>query len=294
MAFYNLENFYDTVPSRFYDDADFTPAGRKEWNTDRYRRKIANIGRVIDEMSADFLGVAEVENEAVVQDLVNSLNTDYNYIHANLSDKRGMDLAILYKGDKFFPDSVALIDSNAGREFLYARGLYCGVEIHFVLCHMPSRLNKADYSERAFYELRHFLDALNAKYKKPNIVLMGDFNASPVEEKMKLYLGRSGAKNAFMTNVLNDVYRSSFGSYFADNTWLLFDNIFVNPEFFERSGFNLVGSGVFSQMYMLRPESGGKTSIGGAGKNIPFRTFEGNKYLKGYSDHLPVFMVLED
>lgn len=204
-----------------------------------------------------------------------------------------MDLAVLYKGDKFFPDSVAMIDSQSGREFLYVRGLYCGVEINFIFCHMPSRLNKADYGERAFYELRHFLDAIFTKQRDANVILMGDFNASPVEDKMKLYLGRSGARNAFMTSVLNEIYRGGFGSYFADGTWLLFDNIFVNPAFFKNTGFRLVSADVYTQYYMLRLESGGKTIVGGGGNNIPFRTFEGNKYLKGYSDHLPVYMVLE-
>ena len=293
VAFYNVENLYDTVPSRFYDDTPYTPHGRKAWNTERYRQKLANIGRVIDEMSADVLGLAEVENETVVKDLVNSLATDYNYIHANLSDKRGMDLAVLYKGDKFFPDSVAVVDSKVSREFLYVRGNYNGVDVHFVFCHLPSRLNKPDYCEKAFYELHRLVYDLLDEDRSANVIVLGDFNASPVEKLMRLYMGRSGSKDAFMTCVLNDTYRSGFGSYFADGTWLLFDNIFVSPDFFENSGFKLSASGVYAQPYMLHLDAGGKTLVGGGGKSVPLRTFEGNKYMKGYSDHLPVFMVLE-
>lgn len=293
VAFYNVENLYDTLPSRFYDDTPFTPQGRKGWNTERYARKIVNIGRVIDEMSADVLGLAEVENEAVVRDLVNSLSTDYNYIHASTSDSRGMDLAVLYKGDRFFPDSVSLVNSKVGREFLYVRGQYCGADVQFVFCHLPSRLNKPDYCEKAFYELHRLIYDLLDEKPDANVIVLGDFNASPVEKLMRLYMGRSGAKDAFMTCVLNDVYRSGFGSYFADGTWLLFDNIFVNPDFFRNSGFKLADAGVYAQPYMLHLASDGKTLVGGGRRNVPLRTFEGNKYLGGYSDHLPVFMVLE-
>lgn len=293
VAFYNVENLCDTVQSKFYDDSAFTPQGRKGWNTERYNRKISNIARVIDEMNVDVLGIAEVETKAVVQDLVNNLNTDYNYIHASSGDSRGMDLALLYKGDKFFPDSVALVDSKVSREFLYARGEYCGVEVHFVICHLPSRLNKSSYCEKAFYALHRLIYDILDKDHNANVILMGDFNASPVEKLMKMYMGRSGAKDAFMTNVLNDAYRSGFGSYFSDGSWLLFDNIFVNPEFFSTSGFRLAGAGVYSRQYMLRFESDGKTIIGGGGRNVPYRTYAANSYLGGYSDHLPVFMVLE-
>ena len=293
VAFYNVENMCDTLQSRFYDDTEFTPQGRRGWNTERYLRKIANIARVADEMSADILGLAEVETREVVQDLVNALSTDYNFIHASSSDKRGMDLAMLYKGDKFFPDSARLVNSGSSREFLYVHGRLNGVPVHIVLCHMPSRLNKTSDIEKAFYALHKFLFEIMEDDPNGCLMVLGDFNASPVEKIMRLYMGRSGSADSFMTSVLNDTYRRGQGSYFSDNTWLLFDNIFVNPDFFKNSGFKLAGAGVYSQPYMMRFDSKGKTLVGGGGKNIPLRTFDGNTYTGGFSDHLPVFMVME-
>lgn len=121
VGFYNVENLFDTIPSRFYDDRDFTPKGRNGWDSERYERKLHNLSRVVGDAGFDMLGLGEVENEEVVRDLVMSLRDDYNYIHRTTSDSRGIDVAMIYKGDKFFPEHVCQIRSSSTREFLHVR-----------------------------------------------------------------------------------------------------------------------------------------------------------------------------
>ena len=94
MMFYNVESLYDTVPALFHDD-DYTPEGRYRWDSECYAAKLQSLASVIDAVSADLVALAEVENEAVVRDLVMTLGTDYNYIHRTSNDSRGIDLALL-------------------------------------------------------------------------------------------------------------------------------------------------------------------------------------------------------
>ena len=103
IACYNVESLFDTVPDPSAGDAEFTPHSPRRWNTERYRMKINHISRVIDDLDADLLALAEVENEAVVRDLMYAMRSDYNYIHRNSGDPRGMDVVLLYRGGRFFP-----------------------------------------------------------------------------------------------------------------------------------------------------------------------------------------------
>ena len=103
IACYNAESLHDTIPDRLIDDGDYTPRGARQWNGERYRLKIGHIARVIDELDADLLLLTEIENESVLRDLMLATSSDYNYIHRHTSDRRGMDIALLYRGSLFFP-----------------------------------------------------------------------------------------------------------------------------------------------------------------------------------------------
>lgn len=100
-AFYNVENLFDTISSPFRNDSDFTPSGRYRWDAERYRTKLSRIARTIDDAGFDIVALAEVESERAVRDLTATLADDYNFIHRTTSDRRGIDIALLYKGDKY-------------------------------------------------------------------------------------------------------------------------------------------------------------------------------------------------
>lgn len=102
-AFYDVDCLYDTIPSPFYDDGDYTPQGRLHWDSDRYRLKVSATARVIDSLATDMVALYGVENEDVVRDIAAACNSDYAYIHATNDSDDGLDFALLYFGDRFTP-----------------------------------------------------------------------------------------------------------------------------------------------------------------------------------------------
>lgn len=117
IAYYDVDRLYDTVASPFYADDDYTPAGRLRWTAARYRRKIRAVAAVVDSMAMPLTALWGVENEGVVRDLVAAAAGDYVYLHRTLDSRDGLDFALLYHGDRFFPHY-----DEAGRRYLYVEG----------------------------------------------------------------------------------------------------------------------------------------------------------------------------
>lgn len=117
IAFYDVDRIYDTVPALFYDDADYTPEGRLHWTAERYARKIRNTAAVIDSMALPLVALWGVENEQVVRDIAAACRGDYSYLHRTLNSLDGMDFALLYYGDLFYPTR-----DEPGRRYLYVEG----------------------------------------------------------------------------------------------------------------------------------------------------------------------------
>lgn len=113
----DADRLYDTIPSLFYNDTDYTPQGRLHWNTARYRRKIACMAALVDSLALPIIALQNVENEAVVRDIAAACTGDYIYLHRTLNSLDGMDFALLYYGDLFFPHYV-----EPGRRYLYVEG----------------------------------------------------------------------------------------------------------------------------------------------------------------------------
>ena len=118
IAFYDVDRIYDTVPALFYDDADYTPEGRLHWTAERYARKIRNTAAVIDSMALPLVALWGVENEQVVRDIAAACRGDYSYLHRTLNSLDGMDFALLYYGDLFYPtrDDAATSTSRANSD----------------------------------------------------------------------------------------------------------------------------------------------------------------------------------
>lgn len=287
IAFWNVENLYDTVPSPFYDDSDYTPDGLRRWGAERYGRKIANLARVIDEMSADIVGLAEVESEAAVRDLVAALETDYNYIHRTSGDSRGMDVVLLYKGDRFFPESVRLAESGGRREFLHVTGELSGETIEIVVCHMASNLN--DYGSRlsGMRRFRGLLERLLEDDPAARIVVMGDMNAAPGEKVVRQTLGRMQSPYDFMYCPHWERYMAGQGTYSYRGHWYMYDWMLVSPSLARGSGMRAAEAGIFVREYMTEPSNTNPSP-----PRKPLRTFYGGEYPGGYSDHLPVWLFI--
>ena len=286
VAFYNVENLYDTVPSAFYDDRDYTPSGRMSWGEERYGTKLRHLARVIDAMSPDVIGLAEVESERAVRELVMTLQTDYNYIHRTTSDRRGMDIAVLYKGDKFIPERVRQVPSALGREFLYVRGELLGERFDLVFCHLLSQFNSYERREVSLSKLYRFADSLHHSDPGTRLVIAGDFNANPTDRIMRrvFHTGRRVADGrVFLFNPLYPMFRRGYGSYVYRDRWNLYDNFFIDNGFLSGEGWRYDRAGVFVREWML---SGGDMLRRG----YPLRSFSSAAYTGGYSDHLPVFV----
>jgi endonuclease/exonuclease/phosphatase family metal-dependent hydrolase len=289
VAFWNVENLFDTIPSAFYDDAEFTPEGARKWNTERYDAKIKNLARVIDDMAADVVGLAEVENEAVLRDLVMAVKTDYNYIHRTSGDSRGIDVALLYKGDKFFPDpgGVRLVRAGTFREFLHVEGELSGERIHFVVCHMASNLNRNYSRVQHMGHLRRLLESLLSADPAANVVVMGDMNAVPGERLVRKIMGGVSSQWDFVSTPHWKHYRAGRGSYSYRGKWYLYDWMMVSPSLAREAGMKVTDAGIFAKEYLTEP-----AGTEPAAPRKPLRTFYGGQYLGGYSDHFPVWMVI--
>ncbi|MDR2912539.1 MAG: endonuclease/exonuclease/phosphatase family protein [Alistipes sp.] len=328
VAFWNVENLFDTIPSPFYDDTEFTPRGANRWDTDRYRTKIRNLARVIDELSADIVGLAEVENESVVRDLVLALETDYNYIHRTSGDSRGIDQALLYKGDKFFPDLVPapapvpvsatvpaslpalvpdstrlsrapdpaarLLTSGMGREFLHVRGELLGERIDLIVCHMASNLNSIAWRRRNMQALRGALENLLARDPSAAIVVMGDMNAVPDDRVVRATVGSVSSPWDFMYAPHWQQHRSGIGSYNWRGRWYLYDWMMVSPSLARGAmvarnpSLRISDAGIYAKEYLTE-----SVTSDTHGARRPLRTFYAGDYLGGFSDHFPVWLVIE-
>ena len=117
IAYWDVDRLYDTLPARFYDDSDYTPGGRLRWDTERYRRKIDCTAAVLDSLALPVVALFGVENETVVRDLARRCRNDYTYLHRTLNRRDGLDFALFYYGDRFFPHYV-----EPGNSYLYVEG----------------------------------------------------------------------------------------------------------------------------------------------------------------------------
>lgn len=146
VAFCDVENMYDTIPSTFYDDSDYTPRGRLRWDTARYRSKVQGVARLLDSLSMPVVALWGVENEQVVRDVVMATKSDYAYLHSTQDYSDGLDFALLYYGDRFFPEHVTL-----WRGALCVEGRADGREVAIIINHRSTSLGVL-ISERGLHE----------------------------------------------------------------------------------------------------------------------------------------------
>lgn len=309
VAFYNLENLFDTIDSNAEGDFDWTPGGKKIWNTKRYTKKLNNLAFVIEKLDGDenqhgpdLLGFCEVENRSVVEDLIKTKPIDaanYGIVHYEGSDKRGIDVGLLYRKDNFevvHTKSYKLIfegEDYQTREQLMVTGKIYGETVNIIVNHWPSRRGgpvKSNYRRvHAANLTKAIADSIKKSDANARIIIMGDFNDDPTDESIAEVLNAVGEpenmKNADFYNPLAKKLTKTEGSLCYRDEWFLFDQILITPNMV--SGKKLQ----FESAHLFNDES--IQVQGGKYDGHPLRTHAGSLYLKGYSDHFPVFIKLK-
>lgn len=308
VAFYNVENLFDTLDDKTTKDEEFTPAGENGWNTERYQNKLNNLAKVISTMNngkgPDVLGLCEVENSRVLKDLINTpalKKMHYGLVMQEMRDARGIDVALIYKEDVLpwisfttlrvdLPDSVPVT-----RDILLVDTELEEKLITFLVCHFPSRSEGREQSEykrvAAAQVVRHAIDSIQAADKNTNIVVMGDFNDEPADSSISKVIGASDPgvkeKPKPMLNLMFPLKNKGLGSYKYREEWNMLDQIMVNGNLYiGNNGLQYVkeSAAIFAEEWMKQTEP---KYLGS-----PMRTFGGKKYLGGYSDHFPVYIYL--
>lgn len=313
IAFYNLENFYDTIDNPIVNDNDFTPAGEKNYNTTIYNSKVHHLATVIAQIGTEInpdgpaiLGVAEIENDTVLNDLVKEpliAGRNYNIVHYDSKDLRGVDVAFLYN-PKYFrvEDSRKLfVRLPAGakeniftRDVLWVKGKLDGETVHIFVNHWPSRLGGEERSApgRAAAALvcKNFADSLQQAEPDTKIVIMGDLNDDPVNASLTKVLNAKGKKEDVEQNGLFnpwvEMYKKGYGTLAYQDAWGLFDQIIISESWLSKNqtGFFYLRQHIFNKQFLI--ENNGKY------RGYPMRTWDGNTYRGGYSDHFPTYLVM--
>lgn len=312
IGFYNLENLFDTLDTPDTNDADFLPGGRLLWNTEKYVSKQHNMAKVISQLGTELspdgvalLGVAEVENRKVLEDLIAQpelKSRKYQIVHYDSPDERGVDVGLLYQPKYFVPLGskavpVILKDPKTGdkdftRDILYVSGTFDGEPVHVMVGHWPSRrggeAGSAWMRAAAAQVCKNLADSLKKADPNAKIVIMGDLNDDPdnksLTEVLKARRSTEDLKAEELYNPMYDQFKSGNGTLAYKDSWNLFDQIIVSRGFVNKKtgGWQLYKAMVFRQPWLLQTE--------GAFRGYPFRTFVGDIFINGYSDHLPVFL----
>ncbi len=302
IAFYNLENLFDSEHNEYTLDKDYTPEGVFQWSEDRYRRKIQNLGKAISKIGLKgsklppvFLGVVEVENKTCLEDLVNSDKLqafNYDFVHYDSPDERGIDVAFLYQKEFFEldyskPYTLYLTDNDNVRDYtrdvLLISGRLFNEPIYIIINHWPSRNNGVKNSDhkrvKAAKLLEEIISDIYKENKNPNIIIMGDFNDEPDSTSIKNVL-----MNGELFNPMSALQVNKRGSVNYKGKWYLFDQIILNKPFLnpQNSGIKFISAEIFDP-HFLQEKSGKR-------KGAPKRSFIGKWHQGGFSDHFPVFV----
>lgn len=315
VAFYNLENLFDTINNNGKYDLEFSPKGSYRWDGKKYWSKIKNIGYSISQMTTRttpdgpaVIGVSEIENITVLQDLVKDpqiKDRNYGIIHHDSPDRRGVDVGLLYNPKFFRPlrttNHVLAIDSMPWfktRDQMCVVGLlgnkvtgYSRVAV--IVNHWPSRRGgekQSSYLREAAARLtRSIADSLYKIDPKIGVIVMGDLNDDPHNKSVAETLG--AVKNIEKTvaggffNPFWEKLDKGIGSYIYRGGWDLFDQIIVNKNIVDGAcGVKYYGAEVLNKPFLLQQD--------GQYKGYPLRTFSSGAWTNGYSDHLPTEIFL--
>ncbi len=330
VAFYNLENLFDTINDSEKKDDEWTPNGIQNWTNEKYQQKLKNLAKVLSEIgtvenknTATLIGVAEIENRGVLEDLVKQSKLqyyDYGIIHFDSPDRRGIDVALLFQKKYFRPSSFSsiplYIDKDAievrkgkkneseeemkvaagsnrvfTRDQLLVTGFLEEEEINIIVNHWPSRWGgeavSGKYREAAGRLNRKIIDSLQQINPEAKIITMGDFNDGPYSKSIKEVLGAKSKKAEVsefgLFNPFGQMITNGMGTLAFRDSWDLFDQIILSESLIRPD---------FSSFKFWKADIFRKPYIvqpSGRYKGYPLRN---TLTEAGFSDHFPVYMYL--
>lgn len=293
MAFWNVENFFDTWKDTLKDDGSFTPEGDHHWVPRKYQKKKNNIYKTIAAMRWPVVvGLAEVENDYVLYDLCRNSplrKMGYDFIHYESPDERGVDCALLYRADRFEVFMTGIVQVSDSTQGLYTRDVLlvggvlrdakgAGDSCFVLVMHWPSKLGGAEAEGHRMAIARRVnetMDHLQRTHPGALVVAMGDLNATSDEAPVSQGLGFGGGlRNALGFYDLVNTLPKGQGSYKYQGQWQYIDHVIANRE---------MPVEVFAPDFLLVDD---ETYLG----RKPFRTYLGMRYVGGFSDHLPILI----
>lgn len=314
IAFYNLENLFDTIndPTKF-DEA----SPMMELKTNRseiYKKKIHNMAHVISDIGFEdthnspvAIGVSEVENREVLEDLINDpqlLDKNYGIVHYSSPDARGIDVALLYQKQFFTPTSTSShelkIYDDETRKRVYTRdqllvsGNLDGDPIHIIVNHWPSRSGGEARSRprriAAAKLTKHLVDSLQIIDPYAKVFIMGDLNDDPTNASVKDVLKTEKDKDKVtfkgIYNPFENFFRNGIGTTAYRDAWSLFDQIMITKPLLDKdfSSYRFYKAGIFNKNYLTQKD--------GQYKGYPYRSWGYGGFTDGYSDHFPIYMYV--
>jgi len=287
VAFYNVENLFDTIDGP-NDDAEFLPNSKSEWITKRYNEKLSHIRQVLNDMNKPIIaGFGEIENANVVRDILKNQKSYKNYgvVHYDSKDARGIDVGMIYDSCK-----LKLVQSGyvryilpgekepTSRDIVWAKFSVKKEKLFVMVNHWPSRRGGVEQSEAKRYKAaesaKTFIDSVLNTDKNAKIIFMGDLNDYPSDKAPQLI------SKTLQPMIVKESGKFG-GTYNYKNEWEIIDHIMVSEGLKSTGKLKVVpNSGKINSFPYLLEEYKGQI--------VPFRTYAGTKYLGGYSDHLPV------
>ena len=310
-AFYNQENFFDTIHQANVNDYEYTPTGPMKWNTQKYKAKLEHMSYSISQIGLDYcpggislIGLSEIENRSVLEDIVKQpalAKRQLQIVHYDGIDRRGVDVALLYNPRQFtvsnsksyrlyMPNDTAF----RTRDQLMVSGYLLGEKVHIIVNHWPSRLGGEEASRpkrnAAAGLTRSIVDSLFKVDPKAKIIVMGDLNDDPFNESCAKVLAAkkeiNDVKEKELYNTLWKTLDMGVGSLAYNDQWNMFDQIIISSELAhaDRSKLKFWKAEVFNRPFLTQQE--------GRYKGTPIRTHSGGVWTNGYSDHYPTLIYM--
>jgi hypothetical protein len=311
VGFYNVENLFDTIDDPLTRDEEYLPWGANKWNTFKYFDKLKKLTTVISQLGTEYtpdgvsvIGLAEIENRLVLQDLINTpglKERNMDIVHYDGPDRRGVDVGFLYRKDHFKVLSSRTIrvnnplDTNfRTRDQLLVSGELFGERMHFMVAHWPSRRGGEKRSAHlrmlAAKAGRVVIDSILNAEPNAKIIYMGDLNDDPVNKSVTEGMRARGQRDKLQEgefyNASYKHYKDGIGTLAWNDVWNLFDQMILSQPLVseDKSSFVYHKKKVFNKPFVRQQD--------GNFKGYPFRSFVGGTYHGGYSDHFAVYLFL--
>jgi len=311
VAFYNLENLFDTLDEPYKFDQDFTPGGANHYTSEIYHQKLHNLATVIQQLGTELtpdgpalIGTAEIENDRVLQDLIAQPEIrarQYHFVHFESPDRRGIDVALLYNPKYFRVLKAEALYTDIGgsgqkggktRDVLHVLGLLAGDTTHVFVNHWPSRRGgeaaSAPLRAIAAKVSKRVIDSLMAINPGTKVLLMGDLNDDPTSPSVAKVLGAKGSRKKVKPGELYNPWAAflakGIGTLAYNDSWNLFDQIMLSSGWLDAQDgqWRFYKAEIFNRDFLKEKF--------GPYRGYPHRSFEGSTWLNGYSDHFPVIL----